>query len=116
MTVFLRFLLCTEGKIFSYPPDLYNRLKTGIPYYLHKCCGADMAFAKIFMTVLVGVPFVLAVVDVEGSDLIQPKDLVKLIHYSIIIIDNIISGVVDMAGVETYPELFWMAAAIINRF
>ena len=60
----------------------------------------DLTGAEIGMSVLGGTPFVLAVVDMENCDLVLAESFVKLIQDEIGICCEIISGVVDVAGVE----------------
>ena len=63
-------------------------------------CKPDLTDTEIGMSVFGGSLFVLAVVDMENCDLILAEGFVKLIQDEIRICCEIISCVVDVAGVE----------------
>ena len=63
-------------------------------------CKPDLTDTEIGMSVFGGSLFVLAVVDMENCDLILAEGFVKLIQDEIRIGCEIISCVVDVAGVE----------------
>ena len=63
-------------------------------------CKPDLTDTEIGMSVFGGSLFVLAVVDMENCDLILAEGFVKLVQDEIRICCEIISCVVDVAGVE----------------
>lgn len=63
-------------------------------------CKPDLTDTEIGMSVFGGSLFVLAVVDMENCDLILAEGFVKLIQDEIRICCEIISCVVDVAGIE----------------
>ena len=68
----------------------------------------NTAFSKILVAVLCGPTGIFAVIDMEGSNLIFSQHLVKVCNYPVKIVDNIITTVMGMAGIEadTKPVFF----------
>ena len=56
------------------------------------------------MSILVGSTWIFAVIDVEDSNLIFAENVVKGINYTVKVVDNVISGIVSVAGIKADPE------------
>ena len=52
------------------------------------------------MPVLPAVKRILAVIQVDCLQVLQPDDLIKLLQHTLQIADNVIAGGIDMAGVQ----------------
>ena len=68
---------------------------------------AQLAFADAGVPILVRTGWILAVVDVQRFEVIQSDDTVEFSEYSIKVVDDIISGIADVAGVHTDSNLFF---------
>ena len=66
------------------------------------------------MSILVGSTWIFAVIDVEGSNLIFAENMVKGINYTVKIVDNVISGIVSVAGIKADPETVFFHHTIID--
>ena len=75
-----------------------------------------MPLSHIFMPVLVGAERVFAVVDVDRGDLIQTKHFIKVCQHSLIILYDIVTRVVDMTGIQAYPQMFGIVDTVVNCF
>ena len=74
----------------------------------------NTAFSKILMAVLCGSTGIFAVIDMEGSNLIFSKHLVEVCDYPVKIVDNIITTVMGMAGIEADTEPVFFRYAVID--
>ena len=66
------------------------------------------------MAVLCGSTGIFAVIDMEGSNLIFSQHLVEVCDYPVKIVDNIITTVMGMAGIEADTEPVFFHYAVIN--
>jgi hypothetical protein len=55
------------------------------------------------VAVLGGTGDVLAVVDMEDGNLVFSQNTVKFFHHVVEMVDDVISGITRVAGVEAYP-------------
>lgn len=67
--------------------DALERLKT------------DIAFSYHFMAVFVRAARVLAVVDMNRTKTLDAQNPVEFLEHPIKVVDNVISGIVHMAGI-----------------
>ena len=72
------------------------------------------AFSKILVAVLCGSTGIFAVIDMEGSNLIFSKHLVKVCDYPIKIVDNIITTVMSMTGIKADTKPVFFLHAVID--
>ena len=49
-------------------------------------------------------------------NLVQPKNSVKFFHYLFVMIDDVVSCIIYMAGIKAHAEVFRIPHAVINRF
>ena len=66
------------------------------------------------MSILVGSTWIFAVIDVEGSNLIFAENVVKGIDHIVKVVDNVISGIVSVAGIKADPETVFFHHTIID--
>ena len=66
------------------------------------------------MSILVGSTWIFAVIDVEGSNLIFAENVVKGINYTVKVVDNVISGIVSVAGIKTDTQFVAVDYAVID--
>ena len=62
---------------------------------------ADTALSDLFMAVLMAAERILAVVDVNRLQFFQTDDPVKFLQHLVQMMDDIVTGVIDMAGIQT---------------
>ena len=55
-----------------------------------------------------------AVIDMKYCDLSKSKHLIKVLEYSFIIMYQIISGIIHVAGIKAYPEPLFFMNPLIN--
>ena len=75
--------------------------KTGVVDDLFERVKTKGALTNFFMTVFMAFKWIFAVVNVNGKEAGKADDLVKLSQNAIQIMDYVISGIVNMAGIET---------------
>lgn len=66
---------------------------------------ANAAFADARMAIFMGTAFVERVVDVQGTQPIQPDHAVEFLEHAIQIIRNVISRIPYMTGIEANPQM-----------
>ena len=66
------------------------------------------------MSILVGSTWIFTVIDVEDSNLIFAENVVKGINYTVKVVDNVISGIVSVAGIKADPETVFFHHTIID--
>ena len=75
---------------------------------------ANLTKTDIGVPVFSGAANILAVVDMEDCNLIFPEKMVKIFNDTIKIMDDIVTTVMSMAGVEAYPKLLVISDTIVN--
>ena len=65
-----------------------------------QCIKSDFTLSDIGMAVLVCTAWIFAVIDMKDCDLIFSDDPVKFLYDGIKIVDDIITGIVGMAGIK----------------
>ena len=68
------------------------------------------------MTVFVRSERIFAVINMKYRNLVQPKNAVKFFHYLFVMIDDVVSCIIYMAGIKAHAEVFRIPHAVINRF
>ena len=94
----------------------WNVGKAGVTDDLHEGISTDMTFAKIFVPVFPCTPLIFTVVDVENGNLVKPDYPVKFCHHTLVVTDEVVSGIIDVACVEADAKFFRVITAVVDCF
>ena len=75
---------------------------------------AEMAFADTGVAVLACTEWIQAVVKMNGLQAANADDAIESFEYPVKVIDDVVAGIVDVAGIETNPHFFLKRHAIEN--
>ena len=99
------FVRVTVKLVWCFEND-WKSFKLGVVYNLYHCFKAKTALADFFVSVLVTLKRVLAVVHVYCFKAVKSQYSIKLIKHAVKVIYNVIAGIVYMSGVKANTELF----------
>lgn len=83
--------------------------------HAHQRLQPDVPLANLLVAVFVCAAGVLAVVEVDGFEPIQPNHAVEIRQHVLQMIHDVVSRVADVAGVQTHAELVIQLRAVDNR-
>ena len=75
----------------------------------------DSPLADIGVAVFTCASGIFTVIDVKQCNLILSYQLIKLVNYAVKVVDDIISGIVQMAGIHTNPQFFIVSDLVKKR-
>ena len=73
---------------------------------------SEFPFADARMAVFAGGAHVETVVEVDGMEVGQPDHAIELVKDAVEVIDDVVAGIPDVAGIETDAELFLAVHAV----
>ena len=79
-----------------------------------QCIDSDIAVTDVCMAILACAPLILTVIDMKKGDILSPNQLIKSVNYPVEIIDDIISGIVQMTGIHADAQLIVVRHFIEN--
>ena len=79
-----------------------------------KCIITDIAVADIGMAVFSGTTGILAVIDMKDGNLILANQMIKAVHDTIKIMNDLLAGIMDMTGIKADTESVTGIHAVID--
>ena len=76
---------------------------------------ANASLADVRMAVLMRTTRVHAVVDVDDGNLVKTDKLIESREHSLVVVDQIVARIVDVASVEAYTQALGPLDALVNR-
>lgn len=91
-----------------------HMLEVRVVHDVRQCVKTDIAEAKIGMPVFGGTPLIFAVIDMEDGNLVFSQEAVELLDHTVKIMDDVITAVVGMAGIEADAQLVAAGDSIVD--
>lgn len=93
--------------------NLWNICKIRVMDNIREGVKANLAKTDVSMSVFCGTASILTVVDMEDRNLILPKKVVKFLDHTVKIMNDIITAVMCVASVKSYPKLLVVSDTVV---